>query len=55
MAAKSGRFTRAELDGWLASLDTAAAQCDYLLSINHYIVLAAKEPSKATNGANWQR
>jgi len=25
MAAKFGRFTQAELEGWLASLDTAAA------------------------------
>jgi SAM-dependent methyltransferase len=53
-AAKSGQFTTAELDGWLASLDAAATQGEYLFSINDYIVLAAKEPSKATNGAGWQ-
>jgi SAM-dependent methyltransferase len=54
MAAKSGRFTTAELDGWLASLDTAAAHGDYLFSINDYIVLVAKDRPKATNGASWQ-
>jgi hypothetical protein len=40
MAVRSGRFTTAELDGWLASLATAA-EGDYLFSINNYIVLAA--------------
>ena len=52
MAGKSGRFTTAELDGWLTSLDTAAARGDYLFSVNDYIVVAAKEPPEATNAAS---
>ena len=52
MAAKSGRFTEAELDGWLTSLNTAAARGDYLFSINVYIVVAAKEPHEASNAAS---
>ena len=43
MAARSGRFTTAELDGWLASLAAAAANGGYLFSINDYIVLAAAD------------
>ena len=52
MATKSGLFTAAELDGWLTSLDSAAARGDYLFSINYYIVVATKEPLKATNTAS---
>jgi len=48
MAAKSGRFTAAELDGWLTSLDTAAARGDYLFSINDYIVVATKATDAAS-------
>ena len=52
MAARSGGFTAAELDGWLTSLDTAAAHGDYLFSINDYIVVAAKDPREASNAAS---
>lgn len=52
MAAKSGRFAEAELDGWLTSLDTAATHGDYLFSINDYIVVAAKEPHETSNAAS---
>jgi hypothetical protein len=51
MATRSGLFTEAELDTWLASLETASAHGDYLFSINDYIVVAAKEPQKATQTA----
>ena len=49
MAAKSGRFTATELDAWLASLQTASAYGEYLFSVNDYIVVATKEPGKATH------
>jgi hypothetical protein len=42
MAARSGLFTTEEPDAWLASLQAASARGDYLFSINHYIVVAAK-------------
>jgi SAM-dependent methyltransferase len=48
MATRSGLFTEAELDSWLASLETASAHGDYLFSVNDYIVVAAKEPQTAT-------
>jgi hypothetical protein len=49
MAAKSGRFTVAEPDAWLASLQTASARGDYLFGIDDYIVVAAKEPNSMRN------
>jgi hypothetical protein len=52
MAERSGRFTAVELDGWLASLEGAAARGDYLFSLNDYIVVAAKEPAEAANPAS---
>lgn len=49
MAAKSGRFAASELDAWLASLQAASAQGDYLFSVNDYIVVATKEPEEAVH------
>ena len=52
MATKSSLFTAAELDAWLAGLQTASACGDYLFSINDYIVVATKEPQKSTHTAS---
>jgi hypothetical protein len=48
MAARSGRFTAAELDAWLASLQAASARGEYLFSVNDYVVVATREPEEAT-------
>jgi hypothetical protein len=52
LAAKSGQFTAAELDAWLTSLNTAAAGGDYLFSIDDDIVVAAREPHRASNAGS---
>jgi hypothetical protein len=43
MAARSGRFTAAELDAWLASLQAASARGEYLFSVNDYVVVATAD------------